>query len=556
MLGGQGRTSHRPSRSRWALWLSTALLLMAALVQGDPVTAGTPSPDQSGPVPSGVLPTPEIVIADRFARTVRHGLGTADVGGRYILGTSRADYSVATSAGRLGLDSGSTLSALLSPVATDSTLRVDVSVDALPTVGSAWVYLVARHTADGQEARVHVRIEPSGHLWIGASSVTAGVETPIGGEQRIDGQPVIAGGWVRLEAQVVGDPATIQARAWPGIQPPPMKWQLDVSDTASAIPASGSFGVRAHLGEEATTGLTVLLDDLQVGLGANPIVTTSQAQSPSASGITLSGAGDIGICGNEDAHKTAAILNSLPGLVFADGDLAYPSGSDTDFAQCFDPAWGDDRWRMLPATGNHEYQTPGAAAYFHYFGAAAGPPGGYYAVDVGGWRVYVLNSECEVVDCTVDSAQLRWLRGDLAVNPRECSMAFWHEPRFGSGPHGDNPNIGPIWDALYAAGTDLVVNGHDHMYERFAPMDPDGSVDVQHGITEIITGTGGAGRAVFGKPHPGSVVRIAGELGVLELTLQGDHVDWHWVPVVPGLAARLGDGRVSWPATDPGAISG
>ena len=129
---------------------------------------------------------------------------------------------------------------------------------------------------------------------------------------------------------------------------------------------------------------------------------------------------------------------------------------------------------MLPVIGNHEYQTPGAAGYFGYFGAAAAGPGGYYALDAGTWRVYVINSECSFVGCGSGSAQLAWLTADLAANPRSCVLALWHEPRFSSGAHGDATAMAPIWSALHTAGAELVLSGHDHDYERLLPMDPSG----------------------------------------------------------------------------------
>jgi len=243
------------------------------------------------------------------------------------------------------------------------------------------------------------------------------------------------------------------------------------------------------------------------------------------------GAGDIATCGSSGAVSTATLVDSISGTVFTLGDNAYPDGSATDFANCFDPTWGRFKSRMLPTVGNHEYNTPGASGYFDYFGAAANGPGGYYATDVGSWRVYVLNSECAFVGCTAGSAQVSWLSADLAANPRECVAAFWHEPRFSSGPHGDQTNMAAVWSALYAAGAELVLSGHDHDYERLLPMDPSGNLDTAHGIMSVVVGTGGAGEVTSFTPRPNSAVREMATFGVIKLTLRAHDFDWQFIPI-------------------------
>jgi hypothetical protein len=188
---------------------------------------------------------------------------------------------------------------------------------------------------------------------------------------------------------------------------------------------------------------------------------------------------------------------------------------------------------MLPTIGNHEYQTPGAAGYFGYFGAAAHGPGGYYATDVGAWRVYVLNAECAEVSCAAGSPQVQWLVSDLAANPRSCVAAIWHEPRYTSGPHGDATWTSAFWDALYAAGAELVISGHDHDYERLLPMNPAGGLDTTSGMIQFVVGTGGVGGVTFGSVHANSAVRNGSTFGVLKLTLRPNGWDWQFIPI-PG----------------------
>ena len=201
-------------------------------------------------------------------------------------------------------------------------------------------------------------------------------------------------------------------------------------------------------------------------------------QTAAAGSAILVGAGDVGWCGTPWAAATAKIVAGIAGTVIVPGDVAYPNGSRSDFARCYDPTWGAFKARTRPAPGNHEYYTKGAAPYFAYFGSRAGPAGkGWYSYDAGTWHVVVLNSDCEFVGCGVGSVQERWLKADLAAHPTACTIAYFHHPRFSSGPHGSDPRTDAFWRDLYAAGAELIVNGHDHDYERFAPQTPDGVAD-------------------------------------------------------------------------------
>jgi hypothetical protein len=249
----------------------------------------------------------------------------------------------------------------------------------------------------------------------------------------------------------------------------------------------------------------------------------------------LVGAGDIASCALTADTATAKLINAIAGTVFTAGDNAYESGTAKEYADCYEPTWGAFKSRTRPVPGNHEYVTAGAAGYFGYFGALAGENGrGWYAYDVGAWRVYALNSNCGaagVGGCGPGSEQEQWLLGDLSANPRQCVAAIWHHPRFSSGQHGNDPAMANILNILYNAGAELVVNGHDHNYERFAPMRPDGVRDDARGIREIIVGTGGASLRSLATTQPNSEVRSNAAHGVLKLTLGATGYRWDFVPI-------------------------
>ena len=253
------------------------------------------------------------------------------------------------------------------------------------------------------------------------------------------------------------------------------------------------------------------------------------------SAVVLVGAGDIASCDDlKGAEATAKLIDDIPGTVFAAGDLAYPDGSDEQFAKCYGPTWGRLKDRTRPAPGNHEYHSDGASGYVRYFGAAAGDPKkAYYSYDLGAWHIIVLNSECkDAGGCEVGSEQEQWLRQDLNTHPTKCTLAYWHKPLFSSGAeHGNDSEVKPLWDDLYAANADVVLNGHDHDYERFAPQDPSENLDPQRGIREFVVGTGGKNsHRSFATPRPNSEVREADTFGVLKLTLHSTSYEWEFLP--------------------------
>ncbi len=309
--------------------------------------------------------------------------------------------------------------------------------------------------------------------------------------------------------------------------------------------ASGNTGVATVNGSGLVTGVAaggpVTITATSEGQSGTAAITVTTPTPPGTS-MVLVGAGDIADC---DASPTAALLDTIPGTVFTAGDNAYPDGSDAAYAQCYDPSWGRHKARTRPSPGNHDHNTAGAAGYFRYFGAQAGPAGlGYYSYELGAWHIISLDSEYDYgVGIDPSSPQGQWLRADLAATTKRCIIAYWHYPRFSSGSnHGSDAALQTFWDALYAAGATIVISGHDHEYERFAPQAPDGTADPVRGIREFVVGTGGAGLYSFGTPLPNSEVRDATSHGVLKLTLSVGSYTWQYVPVAGDSFTDSGSG--------------
>lgn len=279
--------------------------------------------------------------------------------------------------------------------------------------------------------------------------------------------------------------------------------------------------------------LGILVAVVVIFFGGGSEARSGATKPADGDAAVLVGAGDIADCKDlSGAEATAKLLEQIPGTVMAVGDLAYPDGTQENFG-CYDKTWGRVKARTRPAPGNHEFHLAGAAYYFSYFGAAAGDSKtGYYSYELGTWHIVVLNSECDQVGgCNVGSPQEKWLRADLAAHPVPCTLAYFHKPLFSSGgAHGDDLEIKPLWEALYDANADVVVSGHDHDYERFAPQTPDAAPDAKRGIREFVAGTGGKNHRPFGLTRPNSEVRDATAFGVLKLTLKRGGYDWQFVP--------------------------
>src|SRR5829696_6306680 len=298
--------------------------------------------------------------------------------------------------------------------------------------------------------------------------------------------------------------------------------------------------------------------------------------------VTLVGAGDIARCDARDDEHTARLINNvlrnltpdgtLPSLnrarVVTLGDNAYPSGTRPQFANCYDnyrlsdgtrydssrPAWwGQFKGRTMPTPGNHEYlnstdPTLRAKPYFDYFSAhndfklpAAPVPSsgltkgkGYYSYDLGAWHIVALNSNCDYVSCGSTSAQAQWLRNDLANHPARCTLAYMHHPLYATGTGGLEPRVKPLWQILYNNGADVILNGHDHRYERLARIDPNDNRDLRYGMRPLIAGTGGdPGGGTTDTNEPNSEIKIFGTAGILRMDLSDGYYSWAFIAPDP-----------------------
>ncbi len=246
------------------------------------------------------------------------------------------------------------------------------------------------------------------------------------------------------------------------------------------------------------------------------------------------GAGTATEC--DQRGVSSAILAGGYDAVLPLGDIQYEAGTAAEIAGSYAPSWGRLKAISHPAVGNHEYGSPGAAPYFAYFGAAAGDPAkGYYSYDLGSWHVIAINSNClQIGGCSRGSPEETWLQADLAAHPVRCTLAYWHHPRFSSGQNGDAGSMSTIWGDLYAAGADVVLNGHDHDYERFAPQDDDGRRDDASGLREFVVGTGGKNHMTFKAIEANSEVHDTSSFGFLGLTLGDGSYSWQFVSDPPG----------------------
>jgi hypothetical protein len=301
-------------------------------------------------------------------------------------------------------------------------------------------------------------------------------------------------------------------------------WSVD----ASSALALGTYTAQA---EQA---------DLSGNVGKSAASTFTVAASSSSPDPVLVGAGDIADCTDTGVNQTANLVLGFPdATVQTFGDNAYPHGSANDFANCYHPTWGQFKNRTNPAIGDHEYETPNASGYFNYFadrlapfGASAQDPlRAYYSYDLGSWHVVVLNAICyEISGCSVNG-QLAWLNADLAAHTNTCTLAVLAAPRWSSGTvHGNNAQMQGYWDSFHSNQVDVVVGGDDHVYERFAPQDPQGFYAPGRGVRQFTVGTGGGSLYTFGEPKANSEVRYRSSYGILRLGLHATSYDWRYVP--------------------------
>lgn len=256
-----------------------------------------------------------------------------------------------------------------------------------------------------------------------------------------------------------------------------------------------------------------------------PTVTPTSEPQPEI----FVGAGDISMCNSDGDNHTSEILASIPGTIYTLGDNSNDRGSPDQYKDCFGPSWGRYMDRLHPVPGNHDYAFDGGTSYFNYFGALAGEFGkGYYSYNVGAWHIIALNS---LVGIESNSEQAQWLHADLASHPSVCTLAYWHYPRWSSGAVGNFVEMDPIIRILYENNVDIVLSGHDHIYERFSPQNPDGTLDTTRGIREFVVGTGGATHHAMGQIQPNSEVHNNDTFGVLEFLLYPDGYAWEFIPV-------------------------
>jgi hypothetical protein len=342
------------------------------------------------------------------------------------------------------------------------------------------------------------------------------------------------------EALTVGETEQLSAIASPSNVAATFTW----TSSDRAVATVTSAGLVTGVGPGSAT-IDASAGDV-TGTAAITVAAAPPPPPPPPSDVVMVGAGDIASCLSSGDEATAALLDNIPGTVYTLGDNVYDSGTTAEYADCYGPTWGRHKARTRPAPGNHEYSTLDAAAYFAYFGSAAGDPSkGYYSYNLGEWHVIVLNTSlgCSPISCAAGSPQEQWLRADLAANPKTCTLAYWHHPRFNSGTSaGDNPDVGPFWNALYQMNAEVVLNGHEHVYERFAPQTPNAVADPVRGIRQFTVGTGGRSHYSFGTIQPNSEVREANTYGVLKLTLHATSYDWTFIPVAGSSFTDSGTG--------------
>ncbi len=265
------------------------------------------------------------------------------------------------------------------------------------------------------------------------------------------------------------------------------------------------------------------------------------------------GAGDIATCSNSGDEETARLLDTIPGTVFNLGDNVYPNGTNSEYANCYDPNWGRHKARTKPSAGNHDYNTSGASGYYNYFGASAGDPSkGYYSYDLGAWHIIALNSN---ISKSASSPQVQWLTADLAANAGRCTLAYFHHPLYSSSGSGSGgvtySGVRPFIDALYAGGVDVYLAGHRHFYERMAPMKPNGTLDAANGIRTFIVGTGGIGGGNVSSSHPLTETADGGTRGVLKMYLYDDSYAWKFIPIAGKTYSDSGSAACHTAGTPP-----
>lgn len=319
----------------------------------------------------------------------------------------------------------------------------------------------------------------------------------------------------------------------------PVEARLGAATAAARTDAGGHFTTRLVAGAGAAE-LSVRGGGARVEapfrLTPDPVVAAAgdiacDPRDPNFNG----GEGVPGAC--RQRHTSDVVLAMKPTAVLVLGDIQYESSQPEHWPVSYGPSWGRFKDITWPVMGNHENAGGNPRAYFDYFGPRVGTPDrAYYSFDLGAWHLVALNTnyencgELRNVNCANAGAQEAWLRADLAAHPQQCVLAYFHYPRFSSGDHGDHPTVQGIWEILHAARADVVLTGHDHDYERFAPQDPLGVADPINGIRQFVVGTGGKDFRSFPRVKANSEARNNHAHGVLRLGLHQGGYDWAFVP--------------------------
>jgi hypothetical protein len=433
--------------------------------------------------------------------------------------------------------------------------RCDQGGGACADIGSA---NAASYVAQAADVGFTLRAVVTATNTAGSSSATSAptgvIAAAPGGAPANTALPTISG--TAREEQTL----TAGTGTWSGAAPFTFAYQWQRCDAGgnacSNIPLAlaSSYALAAvDIGTTLRVAVTATNGSGSTTATSNPSAVVASRPSPGGDPV-IAAAGDIacapesssfnGGFGTATSCRQKATADLLVGrnlaAVLPLGDVQYECGSPAGYQQSFDPTWGRQKPYLRPVIGNHEYHTGSGCSppstYFGYFGAAAGPsPQAYYSYDLGAWHLIALNANCSKVGgCGAGSPQETWLRADLAANQEMCTLAYWHQPHFSSGSHGNddggaNPT-GAFWETLYEAGADVVLNGHDHDYERFAPQTPLAVPDAQFGIRQFVVGTGGKNRTSFQTIQPNSEVRNSDTYGVLTMRLRPTGYDWQFIP--------------------------
>lgn len=393
-----------------------------------------------------------------------------------------------------------------------------LAVAASPTRISYLKFNVTTLTEPVLSARLRVHVQDTSN----AASLNGGTVHRVGTD------------WAESTLTYANRPAPIDAAlaSFPRVQRNTW-YEVDVT---SAVNGNGTFAF--SISSSNPDG--AYYDSRESGTFAPRLVV--ETGDTDAGGNVILTAGDIVSCGEPGAALTAQIVAGEAGTVMAGGDLTG-HGTAQELTDCYDPTWGQFKNRTKPILGNHDYLVSGAVPTFNYFGPVLPPGRGYYSFNQAGWHIIVLNTNCSHVGgCGVGSPQEQWLRADLAANPTRCTLAQYHHPLFSSGGR-ESTTVRPLFEALYDAGAEIVINGHNHQYERFAPQNPSGVAEPNRGIREFVVGTGGRGlQSSFPEPAANSQVRNGTTWGVLKLVLSPSSYTWQFIPVAGRTFTDSGSG--------------